>query len=120
MNSNSAKSVEIVLELIEERGIKQAFIEGLLDGYRGKLTEWKKGKSSPTLAELNIIANYFDVSVDYLLGRTDERNTPFQIFSESGVQLTVRAQGNISNEDATHLYKIISESFSKFISEHNK
>jgi len=120
MNSNSAKSVETVLELIEERGVKQAFVEGLLDGYRGKLTEWKKGKSSPTLPELKIIADYFDVSVDYLLGNTSERNTPFQVFSTGGVQLTTRVQGNISGKDAENLYKIINESFSKFISEHTK
>jgi len=120
MNSNSAKSVEIVLELIEERGVKQAFIEGLLDGYRGKLTEWKKGKSSPTLSELKIIAAYFDVSVDYLLGNTNERNTASQVFSAGGVQLTARVQGNISNKDTENLYKVINESFSKFISEHTK
>ena len=120
MNPNKATSVERVLNLIEERGIKQAFIEGLLDGYRGKLTEWKKGKSSPTLSELQIIASFFDVPIGYLLGNTEEHSTSTRIFSERGVQMSVRVQGNLPKEDAENLYSSINESFSQFMLERSQ
>ena len=35
-------------------------------------THWKNGKQ-PTAEILNKIADYFNVSVDYLLGRTDKK-----------------------------------------------
>ena len=37
----------------------------------GSLTAWKNG-TAPSLKALNKIADYFKVSTDYLLGRTDE------------------------------------------------
>ena len=38
----------------------------------GSVTEWKKGRV-PQNATVSKIAKYFDVSVDYLFGRTDEK-----------------------------------------------
>ena len=39
---------------------------------------WKKGKSTPTEEQIRIIAEDLDVSVDYLLGKTDKKNEPAQ------------------------------------------
>lgn len=36
--------------------------------------EWLRTGSLPTLEYLEAIAEYFNVSLDYLLGRTDYRN----------------------------------------------
>jgi transcriptional regulator with XRE-family HTH domain len=35
-------------------------------------TEWKMGRSKPSADKLSLLADYFDVSVDYLLGRTED------------------------------------------------
>lgn len=40
------------------------------------LTQWKTLKSLPTAAILGSLAKYFKVSVDYLIGLSDESNTP--------------------------------------------
>jgi len=106
--------------LMEERGVKQTFVEGLLNGYRGKITEWKKGKSTPTNAELQIIASFFDVSIDYLLHKTDERNPPFHQFSRDDVKVVARVHGNLAKEDADELYRLINENFDKFMSERGR
>lgn len=34
--------------------------------------EWEKGRSQPSLEDLVKIANFFEVSLDYLLGREDD------------------------------------------------
>ena len=65
--------VNNILDLAKERGIKQSFLEELIGGYRGKITEWKKGKSTATDEEVKKIAKYFNVSTDYLLGLTSEK-----------------------------------------------
>lgn len=57
------KSKEEILEQIKRRGIKKSFLCDLIGGYRGKLTEWEKGKTTLTEHELEIIVNYlFDNS----------------------------------------------------------
>lgn len=37
------------------------------------LTSWKNGAYIPKTDKLIILANYFNVSLDYLVGRSDER-----------------------------------------------
>lgn len=37
----------------------------------GNISDWGSGRSKPTAEALVLLADYFDVSVDYLLGRTD-------------------------------------------------
>ena len=41
---------------------------------RGSITNWRLGKAKPSADALSKIADYFHVSVDYLLGRTDNPN----------------------------------------------
>ena len=37
----------------------------------GNISDWKSGRSMPTAIKLDILADYLDCSVDYLLGRTN-------------------------------------------------
>ena len=67
------RTIDRILELASERGIKQKFINELVNGYRGKVTEWKNGKSTPSDEELIIIAEFFQVSVAYLKGETNKK-----------------------------------------------
>lgn len=52
------KSKEEILEQIKKRGVKKSFLCNLIGGYRGKLTEWEKGKTTLTEQELETIINY--------------------------------------------------------------
>lgn len=36
-------------------------------------SNWKNGNYSPKAEKLKILADYFGVSIDYLVGRSDER-----------------------------------------------
>lgn len=37
--------------------------------------EWEYGKNKPSFDALIALADYFDVSIDYLVGRTDNPNS---------------------------------------------
>ena len=37
----------------------------------GNISDWKSGRSIPSAIKLDILADYLNCSVDYLLGRTD-------------------------------------------------
>lgn len=63
---------EIIKDLAKEKGLSIRQLEinfGYSNGYIGS---WKR--QTPNSNELSRIADYFDVSVDYLLGRTEKKN----------------------------------------------
>lgn len=60
-------------QLRTERGLKQREMADLcglkLRGYQ----QYEYGEAYPTVSGLLFLADYFDVSLDYLMGRTDQR-----------------------------------------------
>ena len=42
----------------------------------GNISDWKSGRSKPSTEKLSMLAEYFNVSTDYLLGKTDIKNKP--------------------------------------------
>lgn len=65
---------EILKSLRKEKGISGRELADILKVHKGSISNWETNRRSPDKEMLNVIAEYFEVSVDYLLGRTDERN----------------------------------------------
>jgi len=107
-------TTERITQIMTERGIKQSFVEGLLGTYRGKITEWKKGKSSPTMKELEILADFFDVPLAYLTGKGSQTSLEHK-HSSKVAKLIARLNTDLPQEDAQEFFKIIDENFEKFI-----
>lgn len=63
---------ERVSELAKKQGISVFDLADRLNLSRNSIYSWKK--SSPKAETLQKVADYFDVSVDYLLGRTENPN----------------------------------------------
>ena len=63
-------------ELRERQRRKQYVVSELCGLNRGAIRRYERGEREPGLKELISIADYFGVSVDYLIGLTDdpERN----------------------------------------------
>lgn len=62
---------EKLLELRKDKGISQAKLAKDLEVSYGVVCYWETNRSEPTAPNLVKIANYFNVSVDFLLGRKD-------------------------------------------------
>lgn len=60
-----------VKKLCEEQKISIVELEEKLNFSRNSLYSWKK--NNPSSDKLEKVADYFDVSTDYLLGRTDKK-----------------------------------------------
>lgn len=60
-----------IQELCKERGITLTKLENELGFGRGAIYKW--GKSNPSTEKLHLVASYFNVSIDYLLGTTTDR-----------------------------------------------
>jgi transcriptional regulator with XRE-family HTH domain len=66
---------EILKTLRSEKGISQASLASLLGLSQQAIAKWETGNSEPDSDMLNKLASFFSVSVDYLLGRTNVRNS---------------------------------------------
>lgn len=68
-----------LLELRKEKNLTQQEISKLLKMARTTYSGYENGSREPDNVTLDKIANFYGVSVDYLLGRTDQKN---QVLSE--------------------------------------
>lgn len=60
-----------VVALRKERSISQASLADVVGVGRTTVTMLEKGGNLPSVEVLDAIADYFNVSLDYLAGRTD-------------------------------------------------
>ena len=65
------KFAKILKELRKERHISQAQLANQIGSSYGIICYWETDRSEPTAPYLVKLADLFDVSVDYLLGRKD-------------------------------------------------
>ena len=61
-------------ELRKSKNLSQIRLAMELKLNQNTISRYENGEREPGIAELISIADYFDVSVDYLIGRTDKRN----------------------------------------------
>jgi len=66
--------IERLNNLLEERGISANKMSKDLGLGSSAYTHWKNRGNLPSGDVIQKLADYFDVSTDYLLGRTDEPN----------------------------------------------
>ena len=67
---------EIFEKLLMERGVTAYKVAKATGISTGSMTDWKIGRSAPKVDKLQKIADYFGVSVDYLLGNEPKEKTP--------------------------------------------
>lgn len=64
--------VDKIKTLCKEKKITVAELERKTGISNGQIRKWDS--STPGIDKLELVADYFDVSVDYLLGRTDKKS----------------------------------------------
>lgn len=62
-------------ELIIENGTKYRDLEKLTGYKRNAIMAWKYGYSVPNARVIKLLAEYFNVSADYLVGLTNKRSS---------------------------------------------
>lgn len=90
--SNTLTKDEI-LALAKSRGVKLSFLNDLIGGYRGRLTDWKNGKATLSDKEVNIIS-------DYLVGIEEHKTKHPPVKLPEGV-VDKMIEGAIDNAVAT-------------------
>ena len=60
-----------IKELRLDKGLTQADVAKVMHVAFGTISNWERGVRTPSLEELGELANFFAVTTDYLLGRTN-------------------------------------------------
>lgn len=64
---------EIFAKLLEQKGVTPYQVYKATGVAQSSLSDWKNGKSKPKYEKMVKIADYFGVTVDYLLGKPDQK-----------------------------------------------
>lgn len=82
MNTDN-KFKDRLRDLRKENKLTQEEFANKLGLVRTTVTNYELGRNIPEADILNMIADYFNVTVDYLLGRTNSRNYPSEALGHS-------------------------------------
>ena len=102
---NNAQLAGIINELCKSRGTSVSKMLSECGIRKSLIYDLEKRDWTPSISVAEQIANYFDCSVDYLLGRTD--NPTVSGNNISNVKTTITGtQANVIQETDTDLYEI--------------
>ena len=102
---NNAQLAGIIKELCKSRGTSVSKMLSECGIRKSLIYDLEKRDWTPSISVAEQIANYFDCSVDYLLGRTD--NPTVSGNNISNVKTTITGtQANVIQETDTDLYEI--------------
>ncbi len=92
-------TINKISDLMEEKGLKQKDLTDYLGINKNVYTGWKSGRIKSYTKYLPQIAEFLDVSVDYLLGNTSTKKSPDS--ENQGIE--------VSSDVAKHMERIMKE-----------
>ncbi len=96
-----------LLELRMERGLTQRDVAKALFVSQGTYNNWENSRTQPSIDQLVAIADYFEVTIDYLLCHTDDyEKTENEKFSAKKLRLANKML-SLSEECVTALETIV-------------
>lgn len=122
---------EIYERLLNEKGVKTSQVCKATGIPQSTFSDWKKGKSKPKTEKLQKIADYFDVSIDYLTGKSEYRH-PYEEFDakydtnqlreeleqieqyDSDLKRIERARSKMTPKDKEKMMRVLEASFDEY------
>lgn len=101
---------KILQQLRNERNLKQQDVANAIHVVPAAISNYETGKNQPLYPILIELANFYNVSTDYLLGRTKIRTSPKMLelkLKTSGEPLDLDAIFSLSEEQKAYLSNTI-------------
>ena len=114
---------EIYCKLRDEKNFKDADVVRATGITKSTFSDWKNGRSCPKNEKLQKIADFFDVDIDYLCGRTDIRKKVhfkndstehISVASDPDVRRIERARKKMPEADKKFMMDMLERSFSEY------
>jgi transcriptional regulator with XRE-family HTH domain len=103
VNNKNEKFSQRLRELRREKNVSQNVLSKSIGVSSGLISLYESGKRIPTINIASKIASFFDVSVDYLLGNTDEPLPNPESDEKQKMQTIEEIISNISEEDKSKI-----------------
>lgn len=95
-----------IRELRSARRMSQTELAKAIHVSQQAITKWENGKSEPSSSAIDGIANYFNVSSDYLLERTSKK-TPDKSLSKNQKLVAYSIDPGISDEERRDIIEMV-------------
>lgn len=105
--------------LCERQGISISKLESELGFGSSSIKKWER-VSSPSIDKIVKVASYFNVSVDYLLGRTDIENSISEVIGDKDIISFQRARQKMTPKDRERMMKMLRLGFEGAFEEDNE
>lgn len=93
-----------IKELRTNKNMTQSELGKIVNVQKSAISKYEKNRAEPSMDILRKLANYFNVTTDYLLGRTDDPTPPDSAASRpssaSEPELSARAKAHARKYDA--------------------
>lgn len=92
--------------LRKARKLSQQYMGDYLGVTRQAYAKYENGDSEPDIATINKLASFFDVSTDFLLGKTDKPDGQFdqkQLNKQSEINTAFHDYDNLTEEEKEYL-----------------
>lgn len=80
--------------LREDKGLNQSELAKKIGLRQSHISSWELNTSDPSLYNISLIADYFNVSIDYLIGRE----------SEEGIIVINKSKQDLSNKNMVYIF----------------
>lgn len=94
------------VELLQEKGITAYRVSKDTGVTQTTLSDWKTGRATPKTATLKKIADYFDISLDWLIGNSEYRKDG-DCSTSQDIALVARHLEQIPEEDRKAIIRSI-------------
>ncbi len=99
-----------IKSLCEQKRISIAKLESELGFGNSSIKKWGN-TSSPSVDKIIKVASYFDVSVDYLLGRTDIEGSISEVIGDEDIVSFQRARQKMTQKDRERMMQMLKLGF---------
>lgn len=104
-----------IKKLCENNNTNIAALERDLELSNGVISKWKK--ATPNVETLRKVANYFNTSLDYLIGMTDIITPVKEIIADENFRSIQRARETMDDEEEERMMQLLKLSFAKNFAE---
>ena len=72
------KRADRIKQLRKKKGVSQSQLAEAIGVKKNTVSTWERGTRKPDFAALKLLSEYFEISLEYLLGTSDEEETRFK------------------------------------------
>lgn len=95
-----------IRNLRKQHRLSQTDLAKQINVSQATVTSWETGRADPSSSALNALANFFNVSSDYLLGRTNRKQAENQL-SKNQKLVAYSIDPDISDEERKDIIEMV-------------